>query len=192
MNALHYFAKETEEERRSRRELGYSTVEDKPSAGNIDEEGDDDMQVDAPVDELPVKTFIEKTGTRISAVPMVAPAQPLTSAIPTRTVPFVPIPPSQPIAAPTPSVVESIATTAIANLETAPTPTPPIHHATPFMSMPVADKGKAKVVEQYVEKTTTVASSTLDDDDEPLPELDSGSSDEEEDEEDEDEEIDQD
>lgn len=185
LSALHFFAKETEEERKLRRELGYSTTEDSVV---VDDDGE--MEVDQPdVTSEAVRTVQEKTRqSHQTQMP-----QPMITA-------FAPAPTMSTV---TETVSESVSVAPVAMAPlTTPMPVPTIAQvaqgttpaaveaaevASAFMSVPASRGGETRVVETF-ERTVV---STAEDDDEPLPELDSGSSDEGEmdDEEEEEEEI---
>lgn len=173
LSALHYFAKETEEERRLRRELGYTSFEDDTLAR--EEGGDNDMQIDETIIQPSITQSVHQQRTSV--------VQQITAAtVPTSLPPPVALPP---VAAQSIQPIQAKEATSSRIVEqSVPEPEASAASEKPsglaegsFISMP-SDKGKSREVEQTLEEITTFTSNTIEDDDEPIPELDSGSSDE--------------
>jgi len=176
LSALHFFAKESDEERKLRRELGYSTADDAAwnvANGEMDVDDQENESVGVPL----VEAKTPRVNVAVSAPQLSIPAfTPIPSAAPT----VVEASPSVPVlapAVPAPAAAPSAQPTQEAE-------TTDIEMATDFMSAPAARSVETKVVETY-ERTVVVMG---EDDDEPLPELDSGSSDEDDEEEEDEEE----
>jgi hypothetical protein len=172
LNALHYFTKETEEERKLRRELGYSTLEDAVVPEVEDE--DHDMAAEQPT------TVQIAVPTAISTLPRSQPsaAAPLAAQTTVQTVSAV----SEATSAPPPPIVPRTLATPpeVAAASTEP-PAAAVVAVESFISTSTAVPTTSGLVEK-VTHTVTEQYMDVDDDDEPLPELDSGSSDEDGDE----------
>lgn len=185
LNALHFFTKETEEERRLRRELGYSTSGDRDENA-IDGEEREVMEVDEvqsstttlarAVEQVAVATPTTVNHGAISTVPqtqslssMMEGANQGSKATVAETITESVARGGDVVARDSAMEVEVIAEEVSVEMS-AP--------AEPFISASM-DKGKAKAVSEGVRGDAIPGVAEENDEDEPLPELDSGSSDEE-------------
>ena len=185
LNALHFFTKETEEERRLRRELGYSTSGDRDENA-IDGEEREVMEVDEvqsstttlarAVEQVAVATPTTVNHGAISTVPqtqslssMMEAANQGSKATVAETITESVARGGDVVARDSAMEVEVIAEEVSVEMS-AP--------AEPFISASM-DKGKAKAVSEGVRGDAIPGVAEENDEDEPLPELDSGSSDEE-------------
>ncbi|KAL1408936.1 hypothetical protein Q8F55_005750 [Vanrija albida] len=163
LSQLHYFAPESDEEKKIRREMGFFTAEEVAGGAAQDESDDEEMAVDeewAP----PAKVQV----VAAAPVPVVVPAPVVLPVVQPVPVPVVPV--VQPVALP-------IAQPALAQ-PAAPPPiveaAAPVAPAAPFMSAP---SSSARPVAPEPAAAPAPAPAEDDDDDDMIPELDSGSED---------------
>ncbi|TXT10694.1 hypothetical protein VHUM_02199 [Vanrija humicola] len=180
LSQLHYFAPESDEEKKIRREMGFFTAEEVAGGAAADQSDDEDMAVDewAP----PAKVQV------VAPVPVAAPAVAAPAPVVLPVVQAVPVvqqvlqPVVQPIVQPTVLPVPVAQPTPVV---AAPEPVAAAP-AAPFMSAPSASSSKPPVAEPAAAPAPAApADDNEDDDDDMIPELDSGSEDDDEDEDDE-------
>ncbi|WOO82813.1 uncharacterized protein LOC62_04G006299 [Vanrija pseudolonga] len=177
LSQLHYFAPESDEEKKIRREMGFFTADEVAGGAGQDESDDEEMAVDDWASAPPAKVQV------VAAAAAVAAPAPV----------FVPAPVVLPVVQAAP-VVQQAAQPLVQPLAVQPVaPAPPVVTeasvaATPaasFMSAPSASSSKPVAPEPAAAPASAPAAADDDEDDDMIPELDSGSEDDDEDDDDE-------